>query len=30
VLEVGMFLLGTAVYVDYLVRGKKKRATDPA
>jgi hypothetical protein len=29
VLEVGMLLLGTAVYVDYLVRVRRKRRPDP-
>jgi hypothetical protein len=28
-LEVGMFLLGTAVYVDYRVRVRRKRTPDP-
>ena len=30
ILEVAMFLLGTAVYVDYLVRERKKRTSIPA
>jgi hypothetical protein len=30
VLEVGMFLAGTAVYVDYLVRVRRKSKADPS
>ncbi len=30
ILEVVMFILGTAIYVDYLVREKKKRMSNPA
>src|SRR5208337_3623958 len=29
-LEVAMFILGTAVYVDYFVRKNKKRTSNPA